>query len=690
MNFAKIAPLTLLLLLMPAAVWGGAGASIEGTPANRVAAVLAGFLIASVAIEVFLHKLHHYFHHKHMVGMLDALEKIKDELMLVGTLSLILQLCQDDLAAICFRKSCSGIPNLSGYGSNHVLSDLLGRQTCAMFKYNSWTNPAPGPMSSPSAVPGPGPMTSPSTVPGPAPTIPAPGPSDGGRRRQRFLEAIGIDIISSRKLAGAGGPMCDSTKYCCNDIMGIEGHASQAICEDKSYESFVSVNAMHHIHTMIFFIAVVHILMSITVMTLASCKVARWKRWETAAGNMIEGNVPDDKLHKPPKFTHCYSRWLCGCLKQVWLNPDEFEYVALRQYFVSRENQAIDFDFHSFISHGLQDNFKDLVGMSWWMWGTLMAQICLKGFIIDIAFGVYFAFFTSLLVGAKLDTILVKLASDIFNAIDKDNSRTITMKEFKDIQNDNEIFNSIEPTFWCRSPKIMQFLTRLLVWQCATENAATVFYWYIFDDYHDSCYFHNRPWWLLTINSAMALVVMMHCANNIVPTYALVAHMGSHLKAHAIVRFTNVDAHMRRLTTFTGHIAEAGVHVAAKGAKGVVKSTTKVIPHSLSHLPGTGSFKDQGEARPSEAVHNGTDHGAVNVEKDEAKQGGGNASGEVKQGGEDTSGEAKQGGEEASGEAKQGGEEASGGTTAKSTSNEETVEIVTPFEESQDSKASSK
>ena len=65
-------------------------------PANRVAAVLAGFLIASVAIEVFLHKLHHYFHHKHMVGMLDALEKIKDELMLVGTLSLILQLCQDD------------------------------------------------------------------------------------------------------------------------------------------------------------------------------------------------------------------------------------------------------------------------------------------------------------------------------------------------------------------------------------------------------------------------------------------------------------------------------------------------------------------------------------------------------------------------------------------------------------------
>eukprot|EP00949_MAST-11_sp_MAST-11-sp1_P003196 g3196.t1 len=347
-------------------------------------------------------------------------------------------------------------------------------------------------------------------------------------------------------------PACDSSDKCCRSIMGLPGQASQAICKD-GYESFVTIKAMHHIHTFVFFIAVIHISMSVIVMTLGNRKVRSWAQMEKSAQDLEEGNGDIGTLHRPKRPRKCLGRWCCGCIKQWNIQPDTFQYIALRQYFITRgkdQDLPSDFDFQAFLQNSLHQSFKHMVGMSWWMWGILMLQIILKGFISDVAFGVYSALGLSLIVATKLDGITTQLTHDIFDKMDKDNSGTIEFHELREVRDHaHDFLDDVEPHFWFNSPQLLMFLMRLIVWQCATENAATVFYWYQFTPHLEACYFVNRPLIILALNSVGAILVMLHCAINIVPTFAILEHMGDHLKTHALIQHLDVDAHARRLTS---------------------------------------------------------------------------------------------------------------------------------------------
>ncbi|TQD73678.1 hypothetical protein C1H46_040799 [Malus baccata] len=73
---------------------GNAGRELDQTPTWALAAVCFIIIIISIVLEKF-------FHHKKKVGLLEALEKVKGELMVLGFISLLLTFGQKYISQVC-------------------------------------------------------------------------------------------------------------------------------------------------------------------------------------------------------------------------------------------------------------------------------------------------------------------------------------------------------------------------------------------------------------------------------------------------------------------------------------------------------------------------------------------------------------------------------------------------------------
>ena len=88
----------------------GAGVPLDGTSSIIVAIVLMIYVFMSILTEQLFHHLHHYIkHHLHdsKEAYLNVLEKVKDEIMLVGVLTVVLLLVEERVAEdICITAIC--------------------------------------------------------------------------------------------------------------------------------------------------------------------------------------------------------------------------------------------------------------------------------------------------------------------------------------------------------------------------------------------------------------------------------------------------------------------------------------------------------------------------------------------------------------------------------------------------------
>lgn len=82
----------------------GGGRGLDETATWSVAMVCAIIVLLSIMMEKALHHVGHYLKERHKIGLLEALEKIKTELMVLGFISLLLTFCQNYIAAICVSK----------------------------------------------------------------------------------------------------------------------------------------------------------------------------------------------------------------------------------------------------------------------------------------------------------------------------------------------------------------------------------------------------------------------------------------------------------------------------------------------------------------------------------------------------------------------------------------------------------
>ncbi|CAK9152555.1 unnamed protein product [Ilex paraguariensis] len=84
---------------------GGDSITLENTPSWAVATVCFCLIAVSILIEHGLHLLAMYFNKRRRKYLIQALDKIKTELMLLGFISLLLTVCQKRIASICIPKS---------------------------------------------------------------------------------------------------------------------------------------------------------------------------------------------------------------------------------------------------------------------------------------------------------------------------------------------------------------------------------------------------------------------------------------------------------------------------------------------------------------------------------------------------------------------------------------------------------
>ena len=102
----------LIHLMNEAGVEAGAGNNIEQTPSWKIGIFFSIFLVLSIILEFTLEYLEEYLHHHKMDGVKMTVEKIKEELMLMGFISLCLLIVEDYLVEWCLPNDASvGIPS---------------------------------------------------------------------------------------------------------------------------------------------------------------------------------------------------------------------------------------------------------------------------------------------------------------------------------------------------------------------------------------------------------------------------------------------------------------------------------------------------------------------------------------------------------------------------------------------------
>nr|AQX37912.1 MLO family protein [Hevea brasiliensis] len=80
------------------------GTTLEYTPTWVVAVVCTVFVVISLAVERFLHYLGKLLKKKNQKPLFEALQKIKEELMLLGFISLLLTVFQGRITSICISE----------------------------------------------------------------------------------------------------------------------------------------------------------------------------------------------------------------------------------------------------------------------------------------------------------------------------------------------------------------------------------------------------------------------------------------------------------------------------------------------------------------------------------------------------------------------------------------------------------
>ncbi|XP_042004917.1 MLO-like protein 13 [Salvia splendens] len=88
---------------------GEAGRAFEYTPTWVVAVVCFVIVSISFIAERALHKLGRFFKHQNQEPMLESLQKLKEELMLLGFISLLLTVFQGPISKICMPQHLSNI-----------------------------------------------------------------------------------------------------------------------------------------------------------------------------------------------------------------------------------------------------------------------------------------------------------------------------------------------------------------------------------------------------------------------------------------------------------------------------------------------------------------------------------------------------------------------------------------------------
>ncbi|KAI3829901.1 hypothetical protein L1987_04032 [Smallanthus sonchifolius] len=422
----------------------GEGTSLEFTPTWVVAAVCTVIVGISLAVERLLHYTGKKLKKAGQKPLFEALQKIKEELMLLGFISLLLTVFQSRIVKICVKESIT----------EHLLP-------CSLSDKKEASNP----------------------------------------------KIEGVSHI--RHLLA-------------------EEAAALGYCASKNKVPLLSLEALHHLHIFIFVLAVVHVTFSVLTVVFGGAKIQQWKHWEESITN---DNFDHSQVLKL-KVTHVKDNdfirnrfvgigkgsairgWLHSFFKQFYGSLTKSDYVALRLGFITTHCKANPkFNFHKYMIRALEDDFRKVLGISWYLWVFVVIFLLLNVNGWHTYFWIAFVPFILLLaVGTKLEHIIIQLAHEVAE------KHTAIEGEL--------IVQPSDDHFWFHRPRIVLLFIHFILFQNAFEIA---FFFWIWVQYgFDSCIMGQVRYIIPRL--IIGVFIQVLCSYSTLPLYALVAQMGTHFK----------------------------------------------------------------------------------------------------------------------------------------------------------------
>ncbi|XP_014510745.1 MLO-like protein 10 [Vigna radiata var. radiata] len=417
---------------------------LDQTPTWAVACVCTVFILISLTLEKSLHKVGTWLHEKHKKALLEALEKVKAELMILGFLSLLLTFGQSYIVRICIPTD--------------IADKLL------------------------------------------------PCPLAGTEEESSSEEEHRRKLLSYERRYLSG----DATNYQCK----------------KGQQPLISVNGLHQLHILIFFLAVLHVFYSAVTMLLGRLKIRGWKAWEeeTSSHGYEFANDPSRfRLTHETSFVRAHaSFWTrysiffyIGCFcRQFYRSVGKADYLALRNGFITVHlAPGSKFNFQKYIKRSLEDDFKVVVGVSPILWASFVVFLLLN------VNGWHAMFWASLIpvviilaVGTKLQVALAKMAIEI-------TERHAVVQGIPLVQGSDRYF-------WFGRPQLVLHLIHFALFQNAFQITYFLWIWYSFG--LKNCF--HADYKLAIVKVALGLAALCLCSYITLPLYALVTQMGSRMK----------------------------------------------------------------------------------------------------------------------------------------------------------------
>ncbi|KAK4795476.1 hypothetical protein SAY86_013470 [Trapa natans] len=400
---------------------------LDQTPTWAVAAVCAVIVVISILLEKVLHLIAELFQKRKKKHMLEALEKLKSELMVLGFISLLLTFGQNYITMVCISEKIADtmLPcPFRGSGNGHgPVKGVEGGATHGAEK----------------------------------------GGIIGGEESEHHRRLLWHE----RRVLSAGSP----AKGC-----------------RPGYAPMISIHGLHQLHIFIFFLAVFHVIYSAITMTLGRLKIRGWKEWEQE--NYADEDYLNDpkrfrlthetsfvKDHISVGSKSAFLFYVVCFFRQFYRSVRRADFLTMRHGFVTVHlAPGSKFDFQKYIKRSLEDDFKVVVGISPLLWASAVTYLLLTVNGWDIMF------YLSILPLAVILAVDTKLQAVIA-------TMAIEIKERHAVVQGIPLVEVSDRNFWFGWPQLILYLIHFVLFQNAFE--ITYFFWIWYEFGLRSCFHQN-------------------------------------------------------------------------------------------------------------------------------------------------------------------------------------------------------
>ncbi|CAL0330807.1 unnamed protein product [Lupinus luteus] len=296
---------------------------------------------------------------------------------------------------------------------------------------------------------------------------------------------------------------------------------------DRGQVPLLSVKALHQLHLLLFFLAILHVLYSAVTMLLGRLKIRGWKAWEEeTASDRFEFDNDRSRFqftHDTPFVKNHATFWTryaiffyIGCFfRQFYRSVRKADYVTLRNGFITVHlAPGSKFNFQKYIKRSLEDDFKLVVGISPVLWASFVVFLLLN---VNGWHTIYWASVIPLViilaVGTKLQAILANMAIEI--------------TEKHAVVQGMPLVQGSDKYFWFGRPQLILHLIHFALFQNAIQ--ITHFLWSEYSIKEKKPCLH-LDFKFAIVKVALGVVVLCLCSYITLPLYALLTQMGSTMK----------------------------------------------------------------------------------------------------------------------------------------------------------------